>query len=154
MPVELRVAAGQEGDLVVEVQDSGSGMEPSVQRSFSASRGSNGIPIGAPVWDCSSWHRHRARRRIGHEQGGEGTTFRVIFPGRPPLNEHGELIPLVKAARIFHSYLLRRSIRPNLRAISSSADSLYVSYACATARKSRASSAVSTARDEVLEICG
>jgi signal transduction histidine kinase/ActR/RegA family two-component response regulator len=94
--VEARL---EDGDLAVQVTDTGSGMEPAeVQRVFERfsrlerHRDVEGSGLGLFVVK-SIVSAHGGEISVT-SKAGEGTTFVVNWPGKPPVNERGELISL------------------------------------------------------------
>lgn len=88
-----------DGNLRVDVRDSGSGMEPSeLKRIFERfgrldrHRELAGTGLGLFVVKCIV-SAHGGKIEVTSKVG-EGTTFSVIFPADPPVNERGELISL------------------------------------------------------------
>ena len=89
----------QGGEARVQVQDTGSGMEPSeVQKLFSRfsrlerHQGVSGTGLGLFVVR-SIVTAHGGRVEV-QSKVGAGTTFEVSFPGAPPVNDRGELVAL------------------------------------------------------------
>jgi len=92
----------QDGDLHLVVKDSGCGMEPSdVQKLFTKfsrleqHREVSGTGLGLFVVR-SIVSAHGGKIEVT-SQLGSGTTFDVVFPQEPPINERGELVSLAFA---------------------------------------------------------
>ena len=97
--VDVRVAVSAEGELHMEVRDTGSGMEPSevhkIFRRFTRlDRHSDIAGSGLGLFVVKSIVQAHGGGIEVISKVGEGTAFRLTFPAHPPVNEHGELISL------------------------------------------------------------
>lgn len=97
---EISIAVFEEsGELHFVVKDTGSGMEPSEVRSifdrFSRLERHSGVAgTGLGLFVVKSIVTAHGGRIEVTSQLNKGTTFDVILPGQPPVNERGELISL------------------------------------------------------------
>jgi signal transduction histidine kinase len=85
--VRVRCAAGEEGRLVLSVEDTGAGIPaeelPHIFDRFHKSKDSRGTGLGLAI--ARSLVRAHGGEIAAHSVLGEGTTIRVVLPARPPL---------------------------------------------------------------------
>lgn len=96
--IDVRLRSGGE-ELLLEVQDSGTGMEPAeVQRIFDRfsrlDKHQDVAGSGLGLFVVKSIVAAHGGRIDVWTKLGEGTKFTLVFPQRPPMNERGELIAL------------------------------------------------------------
>ncbi len=97
--VDLRVERLQNGELRVEVRDTGTGMEASeVQKIFHRfarlDRHADVAGSGLGLFVVKSIVNAHGGKIEVTSKVGEGTAFQIVFPPKPPVNAHGELISL------------------------------------------------------------
>ena len=97
--VGLKSGKNEDGGVWIEVSDTGTGMEPSevtqifqrftrLERHNAIAGTGLGLSVVKSIVDAHGGNIE-VTSKINH-----GTTFKLIFPSQPPVNEHGELIAL------------------------------------------------------------